>query len=191
MRRLKLVMQSKLNGGNKIKAVNTWAAALLRYGGGVIRWTKDELQNMDRKTRKVMTMNKKLHPRSDTARIYLLRKRGVRGFISFEVCVRGEENNLRWYVRNCNEVMLRKVGERGTVKVEEAKDTREYKKSEKQEIENKWKGKQIHGQYVRDMTGVDWEKTWQWLQKGDLKGCTEALICSAQEQPLRTMSSST
>ena len=25
MRRLKLVMQSKLNGGNKIKAVNTWA----------------------------------------------------------------------------------------------------------------------------------------------------------------------
>ena len=29
MRRLKLVMQSKLNGGNKIKAVNTWAVALL------------------------------------------------------------------------------------------------------------------------------------------------------------------
>ena len=24
------------------------------------------------------------------------------------------------------------------------------------------------------MTGVDWEKTWQWLRKGDLKGCTEA-----------------
>ena len=37
MRRLKLVMQSKLNGGSKIKAVNTWAVALLRYGGGVIR----------------------------------------------------------------------------------------------------------------------------------------------------------
>ena len=43
MRSLKLVMQSKLNGGNKIKTVNTWAVALLRYGGGVIRWTKDEL----------------------------------------------------------------------------------------------------------------------------------------------------
>ena len=69
MRRLKLVMQSKLNGGNKIKAVNTWAVALLRYGGGVIRWTKDELQNMDRKTRKMMTMNEELHPRSGTVRI--------------------------------------------------------------------------------------------------------------------------
>ena len=44
----------------------------------------------------------------------------------------------------------------------------------------------MHGQYVRDMTGEDWGKTWQWMRKGDLKGCTEALICSAQEQALRT-----
>ena len=26
----------------------------------------------------------------------------------------------------------------------------------------------------------------QWIAKGDLKGCTEALICSAQEQALTT-----
>ena len=58
MRRLKLVMKSKLNGRDKIKAANTWAVSLLRYGGGVIGWTKKELQSMDRKTRKVMTMNK-------------------------------------------------------------------------------------------------------------------------------------
>ena len=37
LRTLKLVINSKLNGGNKIKAVNTWAIAVLRYGGGVIR----------------------------------------------------------------------------------------------------------------------------------------------------------
>ena len=37
LRILKLVINSKLNGGNKIKAVNTWAVALLRYGSGVIR----------------------------------------------------------------------------------------------------------------------------------------------------------
>ena len=44
----------------------------------------------------------------------------------------------------------------------------------------------MHGQFVRELQGVDWDKTWQWLVKGDLKGCTEALICSAQEQALRT-----
>ena len=51
VRRLKLVMRSTLNGGNKIKAVNTWAVALLRYSRGVIRRQKNELQNMDRMTR--------------------------------------------------------------------------------------------------------------------------------------------
>ena len=57
LRRLKLVKNSKSNGGNKIKAVNTWAVALLLYGGGVIRWTKNELQYINRMTRKMMTMN--------------------------------------------------------------------------------------------------------------------------------------
>ena len=70
--------------------------------------------------------------------------------------------------------MLRIVGKKGTVKVDEAKDPKENKKSKKRELENKWKDKQMHGQLVMDMTGVDWEKTWQWLRNGDLKGCTEA-----------------
>ena len=33
------------------------------------------------------------------------------------------------------------------------------------------------------MTGIE---LGQWIAKGDFKGCTEALICSAQEQALRT-----
>ena len=39
----------------------------------------------------------------------------------------------------------------------------------------------MHGQRVRDLMGVDWEKTWQWMQNRDFKGCTEALIGSNQE----------
>ena len=42
-------------------------------------------------------------------------------------------------------MLLRKVGELGTVKVDEAKDPKEYKKSEKREMENKWKEKQMQG----------------------------------------------
>ena len=42
----------------------------------------------------IMTMNKELRPRSDAARIYLSRKKGGRGLISCESCVRREENNL-------------------------------------------------------------------------------------------------
>ena len=44
----------------------------------------------------------------------------------------------------------------------------------------------MHVQFVRELQGVGWDKTWQWLMRGDLKGCTEALTCNAQEQTLRT-----
>ena len=32
LRRFKLVMKSQLNGKNEIKAANTWAVSLMRYG---------------------------------------------------------------------------------------------------------------------------------------------------------------
>ena len=44
-------MKSKLNGRNKILAANTWAVSFMRYGAGILRWTKNELQEIDRKTR--------------------------------------------------------------------------------------------------------------------------------------------
>ena len=186
MRRLKLIMKSKLHGRNKIKAINTWAISLLRYGAGIIEWTKEELQKMDRKTRKVMTINKEFHPKSDTARLYVSRKKGGRGLISCEQCVGTEVNSLRWYIEKSNEEMLASVNKHQILRNDEAVEPKQYKDNRKQIVEAAWKDKEMHGQFVRELQGVDWDKTWQWLLKGDLKGCTEALICSAQEQALRT-----
>ena len=186
MRRLKLIMKSKLHGRNKIKAINTWTASLLRYGEGIVEWTKEDLQKMDRKTRKVMTMNKEFHPKSDTARLYVSRKRGGRGLISCEECVRTEENSLSWYIENSNEEMLASINNHKIMRNGEAVEPVQHKANRKQRFEADWKEKEMHGQFVRELQGVDWDKTWQWLVKDDLKGCTEALICSAQEQALRT-----
>ena len=44
----------------------------------------------------------------------------------------------------------------------------------------------MHGQQLREVNEKDLNSTWRWLQKSDLKGCTEALICSAQEEAFRT-----
>ena len=49
--------------------MNTWAVSLMRYGG--IKWNVAELDEMDRKTRKIMTMNKEFHPKSDVDRLYV------------------------------------------------------------------------------------------------------------------------
>ena len=75
LRRFQLVMKSQLNGKNKIKAANTRAVSLMRYGAGTIKWNKEELQDIDKKSRKIMTMNKELHSRSDVARIYVPERR--------------------------------------------------------------------------------------------------------------------
>ena len=67
-------MKSKLNGKNKIQAINTWAVVLLRYGAGVINWKVDEFKKMDRTTRKTLTMYWALHPKSGIDQLYLKRK---------------------------------------------------------------------------------------------------------------------
>ena len=42
----------------------------------------------------------------------------------------------------------------------------------------------MHGQFARGMENKDMYNTWRWMRKIDLKGCTKALICSAQEQSI-------
>ena len=41
-----------------------------------------------------------LRPKSDVDRVYVARQKGGRGLISCEMCVKAEDNNLAWYVRN-------------------------------------------------------------------------------------------
>ena len=65
-RRVRQLMSSKLNGGNTIRAINSRAVSLVRYSAGILKWTKDELKVMDRKTRKIVTMQRMYHPQSDT-----------------------------------------------------------------------------------------------------------------------------
>ena len=69
-RRLRPILKSKLNGKNKIQAINTWAVALLRYGAGIINWKVDELKKMDRTMRKTLTMCRALHLKSDIDQLY-------------------------------------------------------------------------------------------------------------------------
>ena len=40
--------------------LSIWAVFILRFGAGIVKLNKNELQEMDRKTRKVMTMNETL-----------------------------------------------------------------------------------------------------------------------------------
>ena len=124
-RRVKLVCKSKLNGKNKINALNTWAISLMRYGAGILNWRVNEVDQMDRKTRKILTINKEFHPKSDIDRLYVPRKKGGRGLISCKNCIASEENNLGWYVKNKVEPLLRAVKRQGTIETDDAIEPKE------------------------------------------------------------------
>ena len=63
----------------------------------------------------------------------------------------------------------------------------EFKRQIEQERKQNWTEKKMYGQFVREMPeNVDRNKTWQWLSNCDLKIGTEALLCAAQEQAIRT-----
>ena len=73
IKRLRKVLKSKLNGGNLVHGVNTLAVSLLRYSAAFVSWGKSELQAIDRKTRRLFTIYRALHPKSDVDR-YLGKK---------------------------------------------------------------------------------------------------------------------
>ena len=81
------------------------------HDDGVVDWKVDELKELDRKARKMMTLHGALHPKSDVDRLYLPRQKGGRGLISCEMFVKAEENNLAWYIKNSNERLMEGVRE--------------------------------------------------------------------------------
>ena len=99
-------MKLKLNAGNLFRGVNTWVLSLLRYSAAFVRWRKNELQTIDRKTRKLFTIYGALHPKSNVDRLYRPRKEEGRGLISIEDCVELAIRGFEVYVQGSEERMI-------------------------------------------------------------------------------------
>ena len=66
-------------------------------------------------------------------------------------------------------------------------EKQDFKESSKNEFKNKWHEKRMHGQFFRKMLEkIDKYLSWKWLVQSDFKVRTEATICAAQEQALKT-----
>ena len=83
-RRNRIVWKSVLSASNKVKAFNSICVGVLSDSFGVINWTKVELEEMDIRVRKEMTMKKAFSKHSDTDRLYLPRNRGGKALICIQ-----------------------------------------------------------------------------------------------------------
>ena len=68
LRRIWKLLEIKVSSRNLIKRINIWADPLVRYSGPFLKCIREELQQMDQRTRKLMTMHKALNPRDDIDR---------------------------------------------------------------------------------------------------------------------------
>ena len=58
LRRMRELLETKLYRRNLIKGINTSVVPLIKYSGPFLKWTREELKQMDLRTRKLMTMEK-------------------------------------------------------------------------------------------------------------------------------------
>ena len=98
LRSTRKLLETKLFSRNLIKGINTGAISLVRYSEPFLKWTRDELTQMDKRTRKLMTMHKALHPRDDVDRLYVSRKEGRRRLASIEDSVDASIHRLEDYI---------------------------------------------------------------------------------------------
>ena len=139
---LKKVLKLKLNGENLVRGVNTWAVSPLRYSAGFVSWRKSELQAIDRKTRKLLTIYGALHPKSDEDRLYVPRKEGGRGWISIEDCVELAIRGLEVYVHGSVERLIQAA--RGD-QINGLEAASVLKRSKKEKRFEDWVEKNLHG----------------------------------------------
>ena len=56
LKRTRKLLKTKLSCRNLTKGINTWAVPNIRYSGPFLKRTREELKQMNEKTRKLMTM---------------------------------------------------------------------------------------------------------------------------------------
>ena len=149
LRRTRKLLETKLNSRNLIKGINTWAVSLVRYTVPFLKWTRDELRQMDQRTRKLMTMHKALHPRDDVDRIYVSRKEGGRGLASIEDSVDASIQRLDYYIEKYEGGLITAIRNN----TDNTIDNRMTK------TRKKWEEKQLNGRFKR-LINISYDKTW-------------------------------
>ncbi|XP_067017791.1 uncharacterized protein [Acropora muricata] len=110
-RRIRMVLKSELNAINKIEAINTVATRVVTYSFNIINWTAEDIKNLDRKTRKLLTKERMHHPKSDVDRIYLPRSLGGRGLIQIETTYKTTTIGLATYLEKSDDPLPKSVNQ--------------------------------------------------------------------------------
>ncbi|XP_031333846.1 uncharacterized protein LOC116163856 [Photinus pyralis] len=189
--RLTLLLKSKLNSKNLFKAINTYAAPVIGYSFGIIRWSHTDIDELNRLNRTQLTRYRKLHPNSCIERITISRPEGGRGLVDFHTLYNSEIDNLRQYFHSKDTPLHRtitKADRRYTplnLHEEHAQLERSHTITQKKE---EWSRKTLHGKHYNIVQNpyIDQELTYKWLTMGQIYPETEGFILAIQDNVIAT-----
>ena len=100
LRRTRKLLKIKLSGRYLIKEINAWSVSLMRYSGPFLKWTREEPQQMDQRTKKkkLLTMHKDLKSQRWHWQ-YVSKKEGGRGLTTIQDSVDASIQRLDDYMK--------------------------------------------------------------------------------------------
>ena len=63
--------ENKVKWRNIFKVINTWAESVVSYSAALLGWSRLQLEEIDRRTRKLLTIQNGFHPKSSVDRLYI------------------------------------------------------------------------------------------------------------------------
>ena len=72
--RKRKLLETKLCCRNLVKEINAWAVTFEGYSRSLLKWTREDLKQIDPRTRKLITMDEALYLRDDIDTLYVSRK---------------------------------------------------------------------------------------------------------------------
>ena len=190
-RRIRIIWNSELNAKNKTTAHNCFAFPIIVTTIGILDWTIKQLQDIDIRTRKILTMTGNFHTNSDKDRLYVPRKGGW-GLKSIEDCYNSkivglrrhiirdkEKNHLLESVFDHEQERILRIGKqyeemyiKNTVDTESELTSRAAAKKVKNSVQNNhketWTDKKMHGyipRKVKEKGDMNEKKSFEWLKK--------------------------
>ena len=156
-------MGTELDAKNKIKVIGSLAVPVVRYSFGTVNQHQEELQKLDWKTRKLLTIHGQPHPKADVDRLYVPRKQGGRALMQLEEAHAVEITKLVEYVDKNEDPLIHVVGthqhdtdsavlQTATyLKTEVRRATTKMKDSIAEKTKERCHGKRMHGKLPRSL----------------------------------------
>ena len=207
--RVKKIWNSELYSRNKVDAQNTFALPILTPTFGVLNWTKQELTQIDVKTRKILTQTGSFHRNSDVDCLYCYRSKEGRGLNSVVDTYTSRITSLSLHllkhatihkyleavVTHEKEGIMRQSQKFQTeIKQdfngqEPREATLKTKEALKEGHHEAWAGKPQHYflfKSRKQLKSMDSKYTKTWLRKSNVTSHMEGYCCAIQEEEINT-----